>query len=38
MEFLSEYEFYINHIKGKENKVMGASIEGYMLCMLQPLG
>ena len=24
LEFLSEYEFYIKHIKGKENKVVDA--------------
>jgi len=27
LEFLSEYEFDINHIKGKENKVVDAVIK-----------
>ena len=37
LEFLSEYEFDINHIKGKEKKWLIHSAEECMKCILQPL-
>jgi hypothetical protein len=42
MEFLSEYDFDINHIKGKENKVVDALsrrvhlMHATVVCMHQP--
>jgi hypothetical protein len=37
LEFLSEYDFDIKHIKGKENKVVDALVEEHISCMLQLL-
>jgi hypothetical protein len=37
MEFLSEYEFEIKHIKGKENQVVDALNKELMKCIFQPL-
>jgi hypothetical protein len=37
LEFLCEYNFDINHIKGKENKVDDEIRGEYMNYMLQPL-
>jgi hypothetical protein len=35
LEFLSEYDFDIKHIKGKENKVVMHLVEECISCMLQ---
>jgi hypothetical protein len=37
LEFLSEYDFDIKHIKGKENNFFDALSKRVQLCMLQPL-